>query len=63
MHDGKLKSMEALRKEVHTHLMNLPPEEAKSLRARFRMEKGDDAAESDLRALARELARWKKKKP
>jgi DNA-directed RNA polymerase sigma subunit (sigma70/sigma32) len=60
MNDDEVESMQALRKAVHTHLKSLTPEEAKVLRARFRLDKGQDAEDDDLRALARELASLKK---
>jgi hypothetical protein len=61
MQNDKTKSMEAIRKMVHTHLMSLTPEEAKALRTRFGIERRKDADDGDLRALAGELARLKKK--
>jgi DNA-directed RNA polymerase sigma subunit (sigma70/sigma32) len=65
MSDRKDKSMEAIRKEVHTLLANLTPQEAKALRARFKIDLADerpDEAERQLQDLARELARLKKKR-
>jgi len=60
------KSVEAVRKEVHSLLAALTPAQAKALRARFgikTMEPGAAEEEGSLRALARELAMLKKKKP
>jgi DNA-directed RNA polymerase sigma subunit (sigma70/sigma32) len=57
--------MATVRKEVHAILSALTPEEAKSLRARFGLDKAEpspDEEEATLRALARELVRLKKKK-
>ena len=62
MQDDEFESMDAIRKVVHTNLMSLTPEEAKALRARYKLDQGKDAEEDDLRALARELASLRKKK-
>jgi hypothetical protein len=62
MQDDKIEPMDAIRKVVHAHLMSLTPEEAKALRARYKLDQGKDAEEADLRALARELASLRKKK-
>ena len=59
------KSVESIRKEVHTLLAALTPAQAKALRARFGIKTMDPVAaeeEGTLRALARELALLKKKK-
>ena len=59
------KSVESIRKEVHTFLAALSPEQAKALRARFGMKATDPVVaneEDTLRDLARELAALKKKK-
>ncbi len=61
MKDDKVEPMASVRKAVHAQLMSLTPEEAKALRARFRIDKGTDTEDDDLRALARELAKLKKK--
>jgi DNA-directed RNA polymerase sigma subunit (sigma70/sigma32) len=58
------KSMEDIRKKVHSYLAALTPEEAKTLRARFGlspMGQAPDTDEEALRALAGQLARLKKK--
>jgi DNA-directed RNA polymerase sigma subunit (sigma70/sigma32) len=65
MSDNKSKSIEAIRKEVHSCLASLTPREARALRARFRIDEADripDEDERTLHALARELAMIKKKK-
>lgn len=62
MPDDKIESMQAIRKVVHEYLASLTPAEAESLRARFGLDKQPDAQESDLRALALELASLKKRK-
>ena len=61
MQDDEFESMDAIRKVVHTYLMNLTPKEAKALRARYKFGQGKDT-DDDLRALARELASLRKKK-
>ncbi len=54
---------EAMRKEVHSILAALTPEEAKALRARFGMAAANqDEDEASLRALARQLSILKKSK-
>ena len=58
------KSMEDIRKKVHSYLAALTPEEARALRARFGlspMGQSPDTDEEALRALAGELTRLKKK--
>jgi DNA-directed RNA polymerase sigma subunit (sigma70/sigma32) len=62
---AKRKSVEVIRKEVHSVLATLTPAEAKALRARFGIKTMDPVGaeeEATLRALARELAMLKKKK-
>jgi DNA-directed RNA polymerase sigma subunit (sigma70/sigma32) len=66
MTDEEHHSIEAIRKKVHSVLAALTPAEAKALRARFGIGTLDQAAaaeEGTLRALARELAMLRKKKP
>ena len=66
MTDEEPKYVEALRKKIHSVLAALTPEEAKALRARFGIKTVDPAAaeeEGTLRALARERAMLKKKRP
>jgi hypothetical protein len=56
MKDPKVESIEAVRKAVHEQLMSLTPEEAKALRARFRIDNGTDAVDGDLKTLLRILS-------
>jgi DNA-directed RNA polymerase sigma subunit (sigma70/sigma32) len=65
MSDDKPKSVEAIRKEVRSVLEILTPAQAKALRSRFGIDKAEPSPHEEeraLRALARELARLKKKK-
>jgi DNA-directed RNA polymerase sigma subunit (sigma70/sigma32) len=64
MSDEQGKSIEAIRKQVHSYLAALTPQEAKALRARFGLSGAgrSDEDEEPVRALARELARLKKKR-
>jgi DNA-directed RNA polymerase sigma subunit (sigma70/sigma32) len=65
MSDDTRKSVEAIRKEVHSFLATLTPAQAKILRARFGINFVDPVIaeeEGTLRELARELAMLKKKK-
>jgi DNA-directed RNA polymerase sigma subunit (sigma70/sigma32) len=63
MSDDKLKTAEALRKEIHAALAALTPTQAKELRARFGLDPAPTEDEKTLHALARELAMRKKLKP
>jgi hypothetical protein len=60
MSDEPERPIDAIRKQVHAYLAALTPEEAKALRTRFGFEREPD--EEPLRALARELAKLKKKR-
>jgi DNA-directed RNA polymerase sigma subunit (sigma70/sigma32) len=62
MSQASNKSMEDIRKTVHSYLAALTPEEAKALRARFGLSQGQatDTDEEALRALASHLATLKK---
>jgi DNA-directed RNA polymerase sigma subunit (sigma70/sigma32) len=65
MSDDKGTWAEAIRKDVHSLLAALTPQEAKALRARFGIDEANRVADDEdgtLRALARELAMLKKKK-
>ena len=64
MSDERGKSIDAIRKEVHSYLAALTPQEAQALRTRFGLSAagGSDEDEDPVRALARELARLKKKR-
>ena len=66
MSDERGKSIDAIRKEVHSYLAALAPQEAKALRARFGFSAAggsdEDEDEEPVRALARELARLKQKR-
>jgi DNA-directed RNA polymerase sigma subunit (sigma70/sigma32) len=65
MNDGREKSADAIRKQVLNYLAALTPQEAKVLRARFgisTVDRSNEGDEASLRALARELARLKKKR-
>ena len=64
MSDEQRKSIEGIRKQVHSYLAALTPQEAKALRTRFGFSAAGrpDEDEEPLRALARELARLKKKR-
>jgi DNA-directed RNA polymerase sigma subunit (sigma70/sigma32) len=65
MSDDKRKPMEATRKDFHSVLAALTPQQAKALRARFGIDtpgRTPDEEEGALRALARELAMLKRKK-
>jgi DNA-directed RNA polymerase sigma subunit (sigma70/sigma32) len=62
MSQASNRSMEDIRKKVHSYLAALTPDEAKALRARFGLSKDQspDSDEEGLRALARHLATLKK---
>ena len=64
MSDEPGKLTDAIRKQVHSYLAALTPQEARALRARFGLSAAgrSDEDEEPLRALARELARLKKKR-
>jgi hypothetical protein len=65
MNDEQPDWMEAIRKDVHSLLAALTPQEAEALRAQFVIDDANripDDDEGTLRALARELAILKKKK-
>ena len=64
MSDERGKSVDAIRKQVHSYLAALTPQEAKAMRARFGFSAASrsDEDEEPVRALARELARLKKKR-
>jgi hypothetical protein len=60
----KEQSADTLRNQVHSYLATLTPQEAKALRALFGLSAAgrSDEDEEPIRALARELARLKKKR-
>ena len=64
MDSGNADWMETIRKEVHSLLGALRPQEAKALRARFGIDDANRAVDDDdkeLRALVYQLAKLKKK--
>jgi hypothetical protein len=62
MSDDQQKTVETVRKEVHSALAALTPAQAKELRARFGLDTAPSEGEEKLRALARELAMRKRLK-